>query len=221
MEPRPLTPAQGSSEGSSHPQLPAGPTEMFHWDCLQLDLILCPTLLPSLPFPRCWYQKHSPANLLHVNLCLRVGFLGNSSRDGGHQGVLKKQMMAQGFRTGLLATQLASLFGVILLLGMKWQGFYFTFLNYFVLGYLANILFTLYWHIAIKFPSGSVGKESACNAGDPGSIPESGRIFLGRRKGQPTPVFLPGKSQSMGSQGSDMTQWLNHHHSQLTKLWQF
>ena len=25
------------------------------------------------------------------------------------------------------------------------------------------------------FPSGSVGKESACNAGDPGSIPGSGR----------------------------------------------
>ena len=25
------------------------------------------------------------------------------------------------------------------------------------------------------FPGGSVGKESACNAGDPGSIPESGR----------------------------------------------
>ena len=25
------------------------------------------------------------------------------------------------------------------------------------------------------FPSGSAGKESACNAGDPSSIPESGR----------------------------------------------
>ena len=25
------------------------------------------------------------------------------------------------------------------------------------------------------FPGGSDGKESACNAGDPGSIPESGR----------------------------------------------
>ena len=25
------------------------------------------------------------------------------------------------------------------------------------------------------FPDSSVGKESACNAGDPGSIPESGR----------------------------------------------
>ena len=37
------------------------------------------------------------------------------------------------------------------------------------------------------FPGGSDGKESACNAGDPGSIP-----LLGR-KWQPTVVFLPGK----------------------------
>ena len=35
------------------------------------------------------------------------------------------------------------------------------------------------------FPCSSVGKESACNAGDPDSIPG-----LGRRKWQPTPVFL-------------------------------
>ena len=37
------------------------------------------------------------------------------------------------------------------------------------------------------FPSDSDGKESVCNAGDPGSIPG-----LGRRKWQHTPVFLPG-----------------------------
>ena len=36
------------------------------------------------------------------------------------------------------------------------------------------------------FPGGSDGKESACNAGDPGSIP-------GSRAWQPTPVFLPGE----------------------------
>ena len=34
------------------------------------------------------------------------------------------------------------------------------------------------------------GKESACNAGDPGSIPRSGRS---PGKGQLTPVFLPGE----------------------------
>ena len=42
------------------------------------------------------------------------------------------------------------------------------------------------------FPGGSDGKESACNAGDPGSIPGSGR-FPWRREWQPTLVFLPGE----------------------------
>ena len=34
------------------------------------------------------------------------------------------------------------------------------------------------------FPDGSDGKESACNAGDPGSIPGLGR-FLGEGNGNP------------------------------------
>ena len=38
----------------------------------------------------------------------------------------------------------------------------------------------------LGFPRGSDGKESACTAGDPGSIPWG-------RKWQPTPVFLPGE----------------------------
>ena len=59
------------------------------------------------------------------------------------------------------------------------------------------------------FPGGSDNKESACNSGDLGSIPGSGR-FSWRRKWQLTPVFLPGKFhgqrslagciQSIGSQ---------------------
>ena len=43
-----------------------------------------------------------------------------------------------------------------------------------------------------SFPGGSDGKESACNAGDPGSIPGSGK-FPRERAWQPTPVFLPGE----------------------------
>ena len=39
---------------------------------------------------------------------------------------------------------------------------------------------------------GSVSKQSACNAGDMGSILESGKIPW-RKKWQPTPVFLTGK----------------------------
>ena len=38
------------------------------------------------------------------------------------------------------------------------------------------------------FPDSSVGKESACNLGDPGSIPGLGRS-VGKDR-LPTPVFL-------------------------------
>ena len=48
------------------------------------------------------------------------------------------------------------------------------------------------------FPGGSEVKVSACNAGDLGSIPGSGR-FPWRRKWQPTPVFLPGESHGRRS----------------------
>ena len=42
------------------------------------------------------------------------------------------------------------------------------------------------------FPGSSDGKDSACNAGDPGSIPGSGRSPAeGTRL--PTPVFWPGE----------------------------
>ena len=59
----------------------------------------------------------------------------------------------------------------------------------------------------LVFPGGSDGKESACNEGDPGSIPRSGRS-PGEGNGNPL-LFLPGEShgqrslaglQSMGSQ---------------------
>ena len=48
------------------------------------------------------------------------------------------------------------------------------------------------------FPGGSDGKESACNAGDPGSVPGSGGS-PGEGNGKPTPVFLPGKSHGWRS----------------------
>ena len=40
------------------------------------------------------------------------------------------------------------------------------------------------------FPGGSDGRESACSAGDLGSIPRSGKS---RRRWLATPVFLPGE----------------------------
>ena len=47
-------------------------------------------------------------------------------------------------------------------------------------------------------PGGSDGKESACNAADPGSIPELGRS-TGEEKWLPTPLFLPGESHGQKS----------------------
>ena len=64
-------------------------------------------------------------------------------------------------------------------------------------------------------------KESACNAGDLGLIPGSGR-FPWRRKWQPTPVFLAGESHGQrslegyslwGRKESDMTERLTLHFS--------
>ena len=49
-----------------------------------------------------------------------------------------------------------------------------------------------------RLPSWLSGQESACNAGDTGSIPVSGR-FLWRRTWQPTPVFLPGDPMDRGA----------------------
>ena len=45
------------------------------------------------------------------------------------------------------------------------------------------------------FPGSSAGKESACSAGDPGSVPESGRS-PGEKDRLPTPAFMgfPGGS---------------------------
>ena len=66
--------------------------------------------------------------------------------------------------------------------------------------------YTCWW----RFPGGSDGKESACNAGDPGSVPW-------RREWQPTPVFLPGefhRQRSLvgyspwGRKELDTTEWL-------------
>ena len=65
-------------------------------------------------------------------------------------------------------------------------------------------------NIKTGFPGGSEGKVFACNVGDLGSIPRSGRW-------QPTPVILPGKSHGwsslvgyspQGRKESDMTEQL-------------
>ena len=61
-----------------------------------------------------------------------------------------------------------------------------------VLGFLF-FFFLILLGLNSGFPGGSDWKEYARNAGDPGSIPGSGR-FLWRRAWQPTPILLPGES---------------------------
>ena len=62
-----------------------------------------------------------------------------------------------------------------------------------------SVLCITYVHAYVGFPVGSNSKESACNAGDLGSIPGSGRYPPGRREWQSTPVFLPGESHGQRS----------------------
>ena len=52
--------------------------------------------------------------------------------------------------------------------------------------------------VVVGFPGGSDDKESACNAGDLGSIPRLGRS-PGGGHGKPTPVFLPRESHGQRS----------------------
>ena len=61
------------------------------------------------------------------------------------------------------------------------------------------------------FPGGLDGKESACNAGDPGSIPGSGR-FLGEGNGNPLQyscLKIPWREEPTGLQSME-SQTVRH-----------
>ena len=79
---------------------------------------------------------------------------------------------------------------------------------------------------ADDLPGASDSQESACNGGDPGSLPGSGR-FPWRREWQPSPVLLPdefhGKRSLAGCslwshKESDTTEWLNNSSTWLEKF---
>ena len=74
------------------------------------------------------------------------------------------------------------------------------------------------WAYVLGLPCGSRGQKSAGNAGDPSSIPGSGR-FPWRREWLPTPGFLPGEFHGQrslvgyspwGHKESDTTEPLSH-----------
>ena len=67
-------------------------------------------------------------------------------------------------------------------------------------GFVEHRLNYLLLYYNMGFPDSSAGKETACNAGAPSSIPGLGR-FAWRRDRLPTPVFLgfPGGSEGKES----------------------
>ena len=82
---------------------------------------------------------------------------------------------------------------------------------------LPPFLFTFSWGSMVGFPGGSEGKASACNVGDLGSIPGSGRS-PGEGNDNPLQYSLAGKSHGQrslagyspwGHKELDMTEWLN------------
>ena len=61
--------------------------------------------------------------------------------------------------------------------------------------FLKYMTICYYYNTVWEFPAGSAGKESACNAGDPGSIPQPER-YAGKGIGYPLQyswVFLVGQ----------------------------
>ena len=84
-----------------------------------------------------------------------------------------------------------------------------------VIFYFMTLIFIIPTDITLsnyKYESGSYGKESTCNAGDLGSIPELGRSL---EEGMATHSFLPGESpwtirlwscSPQGRKGSDTTE---------------
>ena len=61
--------------------------------------------------------------------------------------------------------------------------------------------------MSMGFPRSSVGKESTCNAGDPGSIPRSGRS-PGEGKGYPLQNFDLDNSMDCSLPGSSVHVFL-------------
>ena len=76
---------------------------------------------------------------------------------------------------------------------------------------LQSVIFWIPFKFEKGFPDSSVGKESACNAGDPSLFWV--RKICWRRDRLPTPEFWPGRFHGLyspwGWKESDMTEWLS------------
>ena len=88
--------------------------------------------------------------------------------------------------------------------------------------FITLMIISSYYMTMKGFPGGSEGKESTCDAGDPGLIPELGKSPGGGHG--PTPVFLPGESHGQRSlvgysprdhKESDTTESLTHTQTEI------
>ena len=83
---------------------------------------------------------------------------------------------------------------------------------------LHNTVIQVYAPITMGFPCSLDGKDSSCNSGDLGSIPESGRS-LGEGNGNGNPLQYPclenSRDRLWSHKESDMTEQLTH--SPITK----
>ena len=70
---------------------------------------------------------------------------------------------------------------------------------------------TLLWRDLLVFPGGSVGKESACNTGDPDSIPGSGRSSE-RENGNPLQYSCLENSTDRGAWWATVCEVAVRHH---------
>ena len=113
----------------------------------------------------------------------------------------------------LIVAQTSQDFPCLCAISSAWRAFFFT---------LDETVFCFWWSpLTLGFPHSSVGKESACNAGDLGLIPG-----LGRRERLPIPAFWPGEFHGLyGVHGvSKSLMWLSLSHIGLlllhNKWWQ-
>ena len=83
-------------------------------------------------------------------------------------------------------------------------------------GNVMSLLFNMLSRLVMGFPHSSVGKETACSAGDLGLTPKSGRSPW-RKKSQSTPLFLPRESHGQKSLAGYSPWITNVGHDLVTK----
>ena len=137
------------------------------------------------------------STVLSLGQCFRLGWLSAKHFTGDEQfSRIFPGELALGAQSLLLASHRSSQrsfihsWVCILVCADRWVESSLRRASLHVISRLSLLHFCLCVCLSVGFPGASAGKESACNAGDLGLIPGSGR-FPWRRERLPTPVFWP------------------------------